>query len=84
MPVHEQVQTREQVPVWLPEALHDLSQPITALACGLFVGTMSPDGIRNPQAEELLATIQEALGQCERITLSLRAIQARMAQSDSN
>jgi len=63
---------------WMQKALHDLTQPLTALECGLFIGTMSPDGIRGPQAEELLHTILEALGQCERVTLQVRAMQDRM------
>jgi len=60
---------------WMREALHDLSQPLTALECGLSVGTMSPDGVRAPHAEELLATILEALAQCERVTAQVRAMQ---------
>ena len=67
---------------WLTRTLHDISQPLTALECGLFIGTMSPDGVRAPTAEELLATILEALQQCERVSKLLRAVQDRM-QSES-
>jgi len=63
---------------WLRAALHDLCQPLTALECGLYIGTISPDGIRAPRAEELMATITAALAQCERMTLKVRAIQSRM------
>lgn len=63
---------------WMREALHDLTQPLTALECGLFIGTMSPDGIRAPNAEELLGAILQALEQCERVTNQLRAIQERV------
>jgi hypothetical protein len=63
---------------WIREALHDLCQPLTALECGLYIGTISPDGIRAPRAEELMATITAALAQCERMTSKLRAIQGRM------
>jgi hypothetical protein len=63
---------------WMREALHDLCQPLTALECGLYIGTMSPDGVRTPTADELLATIVEALRQCERVTARLRAIQDRL------
>ncbi len=63
---------------WIREALHDLCQPLTALECGLHIGMMSPDGIRTPTAEELMATIRQALGQSERLSMRLRAIQDRM------
>jgi len=69
--------------VWLQGALHDLCQPLTALECGLFVGTMSPDGVRGPGADELMATILGALAQCERITSAVRAIQVRLQETDS-
>jgi hypothetical protein len=62
---------------WMREALHDLCQPLTALECGLYIGTMSPDGVRAPTAEELRATILQALVQCERVTARLRVIQDR-------
>ena len=63
---------------WMRSALHELSQPLTALECGLFVGTMSPDGVSAPQAEELMATIRQALVQCERMTGQFRLIQERI------
>ena len=63
---------------WLRHALHDMSQPLTALECGLFVGTMSPDGVRPPTAEELLETVFEALAQCERISTQMRTMQDRL------
>ena len=63
---------------WVRRALHDLSQPMTALECGLFIGTMSPDGVRAPTARELLETILQALQQCERMSMQLRAMQERM------
>jgi hypothetical protein len=84
MPTPKEMTVGSDVALWMPAALHDLCQPLTALECGLFVGTMSPDGVRGPRAEELLATILEALAQCERLTLSIRAMQARMAGMDSN
>ena len=63
---------------WIRHALHDLCQPLTALECGLFVGTMSPDGVSAPTAEELMVTIRHALEQCERVTDQLRVIQERI------
>jgi hypothetical protein len=77
--VHEagaSVDTEEKE--WLRQALHDISQPMTALECGLFIGTMSPDGVRAPTAEELLETILGALAQCERVTTHLRAMQEKL------
>ncbi len=64
---------------WIRQALHDLCQPLTALECVLYVGTMSPDGVRPPTAAELLATVQQALVQCERATAGVRGIQERLA-----
>lgn len=63
---------------WMPKAMHDLCQPLTALECGLFLGTMSADGVGPPTAEELMATILAALQQCERATALVRAMQERM------
>ena len=66
---------------WMRQAMHDLSQPLTALECGLFVGTMSVDGAIPPTAEELLATILAALEQCDKATKQVRAIQERMQEA---
>ena len=63
---------------WMRKAMHDLSQPLTALECGLFLGTMSVDGVRAPTPEELLTTILAALEQCDRATKQVRVIQERM------
>ena len=63
---------------WMRKAMHDLSQPLTALECGLFVGTISVDGVKAPTAEELMATILAALEQCDKATKQVRAIQERM------
>ena len=67
---------------WLRNALHDLCQPLTTLECALYIGTMSPDGVRGPTAEELLRTIHEGLVQCERMTAQVRTIQARLAAEE--
>ncbi len=69
---------RERELEWMRRAMHDLCQPVTALECGLFLGTMSRDGVQTPTAEELLATIQGALEQCERVTGQLRLIQEHL------
>ncbi len=63
---------------WIGKALHDLSQPLTAIECGLYVGTMSPDGVSAPTAEELLRTINEALEQAGRAITQVRAMQDRL------
>jgi len=65
---------------WMKKAIHDLSQPLTALECGLFLGTMSADGVGAPTAEEMMATILAALRQCERATAQVRAMQERMQE----
>jgi hypothetical protein len=63
---------------WVRTAMHDLCQPITALECVLFLGTMSGDGSSTPTAEEAMATIRSALEQCERVSARLRAMQEQM------
>jgi hypothetical protein len=64
------------------EAMHDLSQPLTALECGLHIGTMSPDGVRPPNTEELLETILQALAQTERVTAQVRAMQGLLDECE--
>ncbi len=64
------------------KALHDLSQPLTALECGLYIGTMSPDGVRPPTCEELLETILQALEQTERVTLQVRRMQELLHEGE--
>lgn len=59
---------------WMRTALHDLAQPLTALECVLFLGTLEPeaDGQRMRQA------IDQALAQCSRLTQGVRAMQDRL------
>ena len=63
---------------WMRKAMHDLCQPLTALECCLFLGTLSRDGAQAPTPEDLLGTIRGALEQCERVTGQLRVIQKHM------
>ena len=60
------------------EALHDLSQPLTAMECRLYLGTMDPADT----AEQLRETIREALAECERLMLRVRAMQARLHEPE--
>jgi hypothetical protein len=63
---------------WLRGWVHDTCQPLTALECGLYLGTMSADGVGAPTAEELLVTILQALEQCERVSTQLRTLRNRL------
>ncbi len=63
------------------DALHDLSQPLTALECCLYIGTMDNQGER-PTAEELHSTIAAALVECERLMSRVRAMQERLHEDD--
>ena len=65
-------------------ALHDLSQPLTALECRLYLGTMPAQPGREPQATELQDTIREALIECERLIASVRSMQDRLSQAPRN
>ena len=60
--------------VWMRTALHDLAQPLTALECVLFLGTLAP----TPSAATLREAIDEALVQCQRMTDGVRAMQEHL------
>lgn len=57
--------------VWMRTALHDIAQPLTALECVLFLGTLEP----NPSVATLRQAIDEALVQCQRMTDDVRTMQ---------
>ena len=64
---------------WMRVALHDLCQPLTALECRLFIGTMGQHGWP-PTADEMRETIRESLVECERMILGVRAMQERLQE----
>ena len=72
-----------EVPVsdrqWMRQALHDLSQPLTAMECRLYVGMLSSDG--EPDPAELIATIRESLVECERLMAFVRSMQEHLGDS---
>lgn len=52
------------------KGLHDLAQPLTALQCRLWLGTV------NESSElDVHETLQESLRECERMIAGLRAMQ---------
>ena len=55
------------------QGLHDLAQPLTALQCRLWLGTM--DG---PTAPDVHATLQDSLRECDRMIAGLRAMQEHL------
>jgi hypothetical protein len=67
---------------WMRVALHDLCQPLTAVECRLFIGTMGQDG-REPSAGEMRETIRESLVECERMIYLVRAMQERLHEGHS-
>jgi hypothetical protein len=66
---------------WMRVALHDLCQPLTALECCLYVGTMDIDG-EPPAEDDLRETIRAALVECERMMSRVRAMQERLHEDD--
>jgi hypothetical protein len=60
------------------QALHDLSQPLTAMECRLYLGMMSSGG--EPEAAELVETIRESLAECERLMVRVRSMQDRLRE----
>jgi signal transduction histidine kinase len=62
------------------ETLHDLSQPLTALDCCLFLGLLAASQV--PEEDQLLLlrqTIEEAAGQCRRVIDQVLLLQERLA-----
>ena len=59
-------------------ALHDLCQPLTALECRLYLGTMGSGGTPSEEVEELKVSMDEALNQCERMMTKVRAMQIHL------
>ena len=59
-------------------ALHELSQPLTALECRLYLGAMGTGGTPSDDAIEMRAAIDEALRQCERMMTKVRAMQEHL------
>ncbi len=62
---------------WIRRALHDLCQPLTALECRLYLGTMGEAG-REATADEMRQTIVEGLVECERLMAQVRVMQDRL------
>lgn len=60
---------------WLQKALHDLCQPLTALQCRLFLGTMTPAGGPQEELAELRSAVRESLVQCDRMMTHVRIMQ---------
>ncbi len=62
---------------WIREALHDLCQPLTALECRLYLGTMGEGG-GEATADDMRQTIVEGLAECERLMAQVRMMQDRL------
>jgi len=62
-------------PAWLPEALHHLSQPLTALQCVLYMGSnIEPE----THSHGMQQTIADALTQCARMAAIVTAMRERL------
>jgi hypothetical protein len=63
--------------------LHDLSQPLTALECCLFLGLMElSQTAEQDQLRLLRTTTEDALVQCRRVMDCVLALQERLAFAD--
>lgn len=80
-PVPDMAYDEEAGRKWMRVALHDLCQPLTALECCLYVGTMDIDGER-PAEDDLHETIRAALVECQRMMSRVRAMQERLHEDD--
>ena len=56
------------------KALHDLCQPLTALQCRLYLGTLEH------QPDTLKQTVKESLVECERMMLRVRQLQEKLEE----
>ena len=65
---------------WLQDALHDLSQPLTALQGRLFLATLHPPGSEQERAE-MRRAVQDGLQQCERMMVRVRSMQQHLDKS---
>jgi hypothetical protein len=66
---------QEKVPITLYElrvALHDLCQPLSALQCRLYLGTL------DDEPSNMREAIMESVSECERMVEMVRALQNRI------
>ena len=71
---HERPVTDRQ---WMQQALHDLSQPLSAMECHLYLCMMSSTA--EMKTAELADTIRESHVQCERLMAHVRSMQHRLS-----
>jgi hypothetical protein len=62
-------------PAWLDHAIHDLCQPLTALQCRIFLGTLSSAEEDSPGMADAL---RESLVQCDRVIEQVRVLQQKL------
>ena len=68
----------EDLVEWMRGAIHDLCQPLTALECRLFLGTLGPQGVGSPAPEEMREAIHLGLVQCGRMMPPVRAMRDKL------
>ena len=56
------------------KALHDISQPLTAMQCRLYLGAMETE------ADAIKSAIVESLEECARMIARMRTLQDRMEE----
>ena len=66
---------------WLQNTLHDLSQPLTALQCRLFLSMLHAPGSEKERTE-MRHAIEDGLRQCERMMVSVRSMQKYVDETD--
>ncbi len=65
---------------WMQDALHDLSQPLTALQCRLSLAMRHAPGSIQERVE-MRHAVEDGLQQCERMMVSMRTMQQYMDKS---
>ena len=65
---------------WIQDALHNLSQPLTALQGRLFLATLHLPGSEQERTE-MRRAVEDGLQQCERMMVSVRSMQRHMDEN---
>lgn len=65
---------------WIQDALHDLSQPLTALQGRLFLAMLHTPGGEQERVE-LRRAVEDGLQQCERMIVHVRSMQRHLDES---
>ncbi len=76
----EQSTSSRKLQDWMQDALHDLSQPLTALQCRLYLAAQHTLG-SDQERVEMRRAVEDGLQQCERMIVRVRSMQQYLDES---